>query len=322
MDPLISIIVPVYKVEKFLNRCIESLIQQTYSNLEIILVDDGSPDNCPKICDEWTEKDNRIVVYHKVNGGLSDARNYGIERANGEYIAFVDSDDYVEKDMYKTMLAALIETDCKVVCCGRFYTNGNNIKESRSLKKQTVFSDQEAIHELLNNGCIEEAAWDKVYAREIWEDLRYPVGEINEDIVVAPEIFRRSKQVVHVGKAFYHYCYNGESITKSGYNVKKRILFKHLKELREYIKFYYPQEEKYVSVLEVKYAIGTMYPILLSDDGMKLYKDDYKDYKRYLIKGYKQFVKSENISGKQKIEGVLLIIGIYKLVWKMMKKIK
>lgn len=320
MNPLISVIVPVYNVEKYLDRCIESIVNQTYKNLEIILIDDGSPDNCPYICDEWKKRDKRIVVYHKRNGGLSDARNYGMARSKGKYIAFVDSDDYLDKDMYMTMLNAIIANKCSLACCGRFYVNNQKMFQSKNIMQHKVFSNKEAIHELLNNGCIEEAVWDKLYLKELWDGLKYPLGEINEDLVIMPEILRRSKNVVHVGESYYFYCYNGESITKSGYSEKKRVIFNHLNNLEDYIERYFPEEKKYVNVLEAKYAMNTMFSIIFLKDGIEKYRDDYKKYKQYLKKGYKQFCKSENISVKQKIEGLCLILGVYKYIWIIKRK--
>ena len=131
MDSLISVIVPIYNVEKYLQKCVDSIINQTYKNLEIILVDDGSPDNCPKMCDDYAEKDSRIKVVHKENGGLSDARNVGMEVATGEYVSFIDSDDYISLDFYETLLETIVDNDSDVVECGvvKFYENEKFIKK-------------------------------------------------------------------------------------------------------------------------------------------------------------------------------------------------
>ena len=126
MDSLISVIVPIYNVEKYLERCVESIINQTYKNLEIILVDDGSPDNCPQMCDDYAKKDSRIKVVHKKNGGLSDARNAGMKVATGEYVSFIDSDDYISLDFYETLLETIVDNDSDIVECSvvKFYENG------------------------------------------------------------------------------------------------------------------------------------------------------------------------------------------------------
>ena len=319
MDSLISIVVPIYNVEKYLDRCVQSIVGQTYNNLEIILVDDGSPDNCPEICEVWAKKDKRITVYHKPNGGLSDARNYGIDRANGDYIGFVDSDDYISPDMIGTMVYAIQKNDCRLACCGRIYKNGESETRSRSLEFIRVMDDKTAIHELLTNGCVEEAAWDKLYERSLWDNLRFPKGEINEDIVVMPEIIRRARRVVHVGEPFYYYCYNNTSITKSGYNEKKDVMFRHLVDLEEYIKQYYPDELESVKVIESRYALTTLFSIIQANEE-KEFEQAYKGYKAILRKSYKQMLVSKNMSKKQKLEASLLVCGLYKVVWNILHK--
>ena len=126
-EELISIIVPVYKVEKYLDKCINSIVSQTYKNLEVILVDDGSPDSCGKMCDEWTKKDTRIKVIHKENGGLSDARNFGLDCAKGKYIQFVDSDDYIEKDMIEFLYKNLKENNADISICSNYMVDEENV---------------------------------------------------------------------------------------------------------------------------------------------------------------------------------------------------
>lgn len=318
-EPKISIIVPIYNVEKYLNRCISSLVQQTYNNLEIILVDDGSPDNSAEICEEWKKKDSRIIVFHKKNGGLSDARNYGIECSHGDYIAFVDSDDYVDLNMYQTMLASMLKNECKLACCGRYYKTKNQEIQSRCLNNETVFTDSEAIHQLLTNGCIEEAVWDKLYSASLWKDLRFPKGEINEDIVVIPEILRRSERIVHVGLPLYYYCYNGSSITKSGYSKKKDVMIDHLQALEKYIHKYYPSDEKSVNLIKARYSLTTLFSIIQSDDESK-YKESYLRYLMMLRNSLPQMMTSQNFSKKQKIEACLMITRLYKVIWRMVHK--
>lgn len=320
MESLISVIVPVYNVEQYLDRCINSIINQTYCNLEILLIDDGSPDSCPQKCDEWEKKDARIKTFHKKNGGLSDARNYGLDRVMGDYIAFVDSDDYIEKTMYEIMIKDIKKTKSDLACCGRFYKSTKEERKSRCQEKPIVLNDIEAIHELLNNGCVEEAVWDKLYKKELWDHLRFPLNEINEDIVVMPQIIRKSKRIVHVGLPLYYYCYNNSSITKSGYNSKKDIMFKHMQDLTKYISKYYPSEIQWVNVLKAKYAMTTLFAIVLAGEEKK-YSSSYKKYKKILRKSYIQMLKTKNFTVKQKSEALLLLMGIYRLAWSIKKKI-
>lgn len=322
MEPLISVIIPVYNVERFLNRCLESVVNQTYKNLEILLIDDGSPDNCPVICDKWAVTDERIRVYHKKNGGLSDARNYGMKYAKGQYFAFVDSDDFIEKDMYEKMIHAILENDCKLACCGRYYYKEGKATPAFVQNSVKVYSDVEAFQELLDNGMIEEAAWDKLYARELWKGLEYPIGEVNEDIVVAPEIIRRSGRIVHIGDPKYYYCYNGNSITKSDYKERNIVMLRHIDELRNYVQKNYPSLEHKVKVIEAKYAMNTMISILISVGGVKKNRNHYKEYKKRLKKSYAELVRSKNFSKKKKAEAFLLLVGMYAPVWKIMKIVK
>ena len=220
-NELLSIVVPVYKAEPYLDRCVESLVNQSYSRLEIILVDDGSPDRSGEMCDAWAEKDSRIRVIHKKNGGAADARNVGITEAAGEYLTFVDSDDYIDAGMYETMLSSMQRTGSGISCCGMYIVeDGKNIP-MHSIGQMTVFTNREAIRELLIGGYIEESPCNKVYKSVLFQNIRFPVGEINEDLVVLPELLDKAGQIVHVGTCLYNYFQNGESVTKSAYTPRK-----------------------------------------------------------------------------------------------------
>lgn len=181
MDNLISIIVPVYKVEAYLDQCVQSIVNQSYSNLEIILVDDGSPDNCPAMCDRYAAQDSRIKVVHKQNGGLSDARNTGIRMATGDYIGFVDSDDWIEQDMYEILLRAIQEHNADIAEIGVNYcyegrTERKKAEEVHLLNKHealTAFLDRS----LLIQGCV----WGKLYRADIVKKVMFPVGRLHED---------------------------------------------------------------------------------------------------------------------------------------------
>ena len=163
--PLISIIIPVYKVEKYLEKCIKSVLDQTYKNLQIILVDDGSPDNCGNICDDYARVDNRIEVIHKANGGLSDARNVGLKAARGEYIGFVDSDDYVSNEMFENLYNTLISNDVDVAICNFYIVidDKNIIKNADNGVE--IYNKLEILKEILLDKKIQSYAWNKLYKR-------------------------------------------------------------------------------------------------------------------------------------------------------------
>ena len=311
MNYKVSVIVPVYKVEPYLDRCIQSIVNQTYTNLEIILVDDGSPDNSPAMCDEWAKKDSRIVVIHKDNGGLSSARNAGVDTATGEYISFIDSDDYVDVDMIHSMLNYALDNNLSVVCCGRYRVSGDNKNEMFNLSSDTICTGEEAIKQILIGGFIEEAAWDKIYHKSIFKNRRFPLGEINEDIVQTINILGSCDNVGHIGKSYYYYCENQNSITTSKYTPKKKVCLKHLDEIKLYLNTYYPHLLKYYYFLETRYCQGLLYLLLDNREIFNKYRIDYNEvytrFKKSFIKS--QFGKVYSIS--ERIKGLLIYLKLY-----------
>ena len=230
---LISIVVPIYKVEKYINKCIESILNQTYKNLEIILVDDGSPDNCGKIADEYAKKDNRIKVIHKQNGGLSDARNAGIDIAKGKYIGFVDSDDYIEKDMYEYLINLINENNTDIsICDFKYIYEDETVKRNKEQKVQNItLNKKEALIELLGNK-IGNYAWNKLYKAELFKEVRYPVGRKMEDYGTTYKLFDLSNRISLGSENKYNYLQRNDSIL-------------HDKESSFYIDFYEMTYERY-----------------------------------------------------------------------------
>lgn len=222
MDSLISVIVPIYNVEKYLQRCVDSIINQTYRNLEIILVDDGSLDNCPKMCDDYAEKDSRIKVVHKENGGLSDARNVGMEVATGEYVSFIDSDDYISLDFYETLLETIVDNDSDIVECGvvKFYENEKFDKYNDDLKV-TNYDTVDALDGLISESPFKQHVWNKLYKSSVALDIPYAVGKLNEDEFWTYQIFGKAKKVTRIYKTMYYYFQRGSSIMGKGYNIKR-----------------------------------------------------------------------------------------------------
>ncbi|WP_456068533.1 glycosyltransferase [Eubacterium sp.] len=226
MSDLISVIVPVYKVEEYLDRCVESIVNQTYTNLEIILVDDGSPDNCPQMCDDWAKKDNRIKVIHKENGGLSDARNAGLDIAQGEYIGFVDSDDYIHSKMYELLYKSIISNNSDMSICDTRIVD----EDGNSIINKNLFSPftQKNISGkmILEQKLFEKVAWKwivvwpKLYAKCLFENVRFLVGKINEDEFIAQDIFVNCANIVCVNEQLYYYVQRNGSITNSNFSFK------------------------------------------------------------------------------------------------------
>ena len=212
---LISIIIPVYKVEKYLEKCIQSVINQTYENLQIILVDDGSPDNCGKICDEYAQKDHRIEVIHKSNGGLSDARNKGLEIAKGEYIGFIDSDDYIESDMYEVLYNLLKQYNAYVSICNFYTVSQGKIAIKNAENGIKEYNRIEILKEVLLDNNIQSYAWNKLYKKELFDEIKYPVGKKYEDIGTTFYLLEKCNKVVVTGKPEYYYINRQDSIVNN-----------------------------------------------------------------------------------------------------------
>ena len=221
---LVSVIVPVYKVEGFLKQCVDSLINQTYHNIEIILVDDGSPDNCPELCDEYAKKDNRIRVIHRENGGLSAARNSGINIANGEYICFVDSDDWIDLDMIELLYNAISANNADYAVCGMKDEFDYKVSQKRTGEILCKTADKnKALELILLDECFYGYAWNKLYRRAKFEDLHFDEKLLScEDLDFTVKYAEKCESVVYTAEKMYHYRHHGLSMTGDmNYSVRK-----------------------------------------------------------------------------------------------------
>ncbi len=218
---LISIIVPVYNVERYLDCCIDSILNQTYKNFELILIDDGSPDNCPKKCDEWQSKDNRIKVFHKKNGGLSDARNYGLKYAKGDYITFIDSDDYINSIYIEKLYQMIINYDADIACAKHksFYESSNTLSDNMISDEAEVIDYYSACKELFTTQNVTTMAWGKLYAKNIVDLFEFPVGKNHEDTAtICKYLYSSSKfknRIAITQDQIYYYRQNNSSITST-----------------------------------------------------------------------------------------------------------
>ena len=231
MNDLITVIVPIYKVEAYMSKCVDSIINQTYSDIEIILVDDGSPDNCPKLCDDYRSRDKRIKVVHKENGGLSDARNTGIKYAKGKYIMFIDGDDYIKPDMLEVMHKVIVHDASDMVIC-----NYELVGEDG---KVTV-SERHSIYEPHNKKIVIDekifwdnyyeydylyyvVAWNKLYDRKIFDNIAYKKGAVHEDEIILHRIVRKCNKISCIPQKLYMYVQRENSIMHS--KVSKKNMY-------------------------------------------------------------------------------------------------
>ena len=216
MKELITVVVPVYKVEEYIYKCVDSIINQTYKNLEIILVDDGSPDNCPKICDDYSKKDKRIKVIHKENGGLSDARNFGIENSKGKYICFVDSDDFIHEKYVEILYNNLKNNNADISMCHHYqFINYNETNDYLPEEETSIYTGLEILNRLYEDYLNNIVAWNKLYKKELFNNIKYPKGKKLEDAYIIHKLYNNSKKVVITNLELYYYIQRENSIMSS-----------------------------------------------------------------------------------------------------------
>lgn len=302
MEDVISIIVPVYKVEAYLDECIQSIVQQTYSNLEIILVDDGSPDSSGAKCDDWAGKDNRIKVIHKENGGLSDARNAGLDIATGDYIAFVDSDDWILPEMYERLLSTLRKENADICAC--------NILACYSDQKvncgcsQYVVGDSEKILSMLYADTVYPvSALNKVYHRSLWEKFRFPVGKICEDAFTTYLLIDKAEKIVQIPEALYCYRIRENSIMTSKFSAKKMDEEEAWKCNYEFIAIHYPKLKKAAFDFYLQKVMVLLKTI--PKDERNTFRKEYQTLRRILKQNLWYILFKSQIKAKQRIKLVI-----------------
>ena len=323
MNDLISVIVPIYNVEKYLKKCIDSILKQTYTNLEIILVDDGSPDNCGKICDEYAKKDKRIKVLHKKNGGLSDARNKGIEIAKGRYIYLIDSDDIITKDSIEILYKNIIETK-KDISIGRIstFTEENNMRTEDCEECIEVYDTKEAIEHLLYNTKYTSSSAGKLFLASIFKDTKFPVGKKYEDLATVYKlIYNSSNGVVATNKIVYNYFVARQgSIMNEKFSATRMEALYFTEEILEFVKQKFP---------DIENAAITRLIIECRDILVEIPKKyEYKEFEKYVYNYIKKYrirtLLNKKLPLKQKIALSPILFGkkVIRLAWDLKMKIK
>lgn len=237
----ISIIVPVYNTEKYLSKCLNSLIKQTYKDIEIIVVNDGSKDKSLEIAKKFAKQDNRIKVFNKENGGLSSARNFGIEKASGEYIGFVDSDDYIKENMFEILYNMIKEANAKIAICGWYLVEDNQIRTCNFKCKKLVLNDEQAIDMLLNHVSFDNFACNKLFHRALFKDVMFPVGELLEDLSTIYKLIHEAKVIVVDSNPLYYYVLHSNSITSNLYKQVNPDSFKVFENRKNSLLSLYPK---------------------------------------------------------------------------------
>ncbi|KIL49366.1 glycosyltransferase family 2 protein [Jeotgalibacillus soli] len=238
--PKISIIVPVYNVEHYLPRCIDSLLHQSIQDIEVILVNDGSTDTCKEICDIFAQKDSRIVVIHKKNGGLSDARNTGLTIAKGEYVGFVDSDDWVDLSMYEVLYNLCIQLNSDISTCLIKNVGKNKKQKNRASNKIEIYDSQKAIHSLYKGTLSGFSACNKIYKKKLFKNIEFPKGRVYEDAAVMYRLFNLANKIVFINAPLYMYEHRENSITRSNFSEKRFDIVPNYYETYSFMKKNYP----------------------------------------------------------------------------------
>lgn len=319
MGDKISVIVPVYNVEMYLEKCIDSIINQTYKNLEIILVNDGSTDNSGSLCDKIASKDDRIVVYHKENGGLSDARNFGISKSTADYIGFIDSDDYIDKHMYEVLLRNMNETKSDMSMCGHYDVYEDNIEPQVKNIVTSDISVGEAIKMVLEAKILSVTAVNKLYKKSLFENLLYEKGRIAEDAFIILKLLSKCSKVVYTNEKMYYYIHRSNSITTAKFSNKFLDVIDAYEQNYNIIMEKYPELE-YQARTRLIWAYFYVLDRYLMDNK---FKDSFLESKLIkFLKHNKRFIIQNNLLTKQrKIAYLFLLLNIklYMIILKMRK---
>lgn len=311
-EPLVSVIVPIYKVEEYLNACVQSIKNQTYNNLEIILVDDGSPDKCGSMCDVYAQNDSRIKVIHKKNGGLSDARNAGIDIAKGDYITFVDSDDFVFKEHIERLvdIATKYHSDyvlCECIHCDEKDSIMSVDNYSQNPEKVYVFEGEDKFNAYYVEEKIDTVAWKKLYKRDLFSKIRFPKGKLNEDAFVVLQLLDLAEKVCSTTYKGYAYRINSESIMHSEFIPAKLDSIEAKIIQNKYVEKKHPKFRSYSRagiIYSCNYCLRSMAKSKYKDQNIlnKLHKI----YKLY----YKDYLKQNNVSGFGKVTAIIAVCNI------------
>lgn len=312
---LISVVVPVYNVEQYLERCVDSILAQTYSNLELILVDDGAKDSSGVICDAYAQKDTRVRVIHKENGGLSSARNAGIDIAQGDYISFVDSDDWIEPDALENLLNAAVQNQVELVVGGRWDVNEKTGIKKLGLcpEKEEVLSGETLVKRIfLWQGC-DSSSCDKLYHRRLFREMRFPYGVVCEDIPIMYKIVLDAGRVAMMPKPFYNYFHRSGSITYTKISERTFHFSQHTVGVLAYIRENHPSlltAARYLRVRSLVYSVLSV--DLASPEDRKKFRDMCRQERKQL-RGFMGFILTSPLfRPKEKVTYLLLGCNLYR----------
>lgn len=318
MTPLISVILPIYNVEAYLPRCIESVCRQTYRNLEIILVDDGSLDSCKEICEKYSQKDQRIKVLHKTNGGLSDARNKGVEIAKGQYITFIDSDDYVTEDYVEYLYSLIKKYNTHMALCTHTVVFESGKKIVYGNETDEKLSSEICLERMLYDDVINTSAWAKLYETEMVRQFPYPVGKLFEDIATTYKFFIESGEIACGYKSQYYYMIRSTSIVNQEFNINKLDLLEMTDGMAKVVGEKYPQLCKAIKRRQVYARFSTLNQM----QNVTGYNKEKREIISYIRHNKDCIIGNPKAPRRDKLALLALSFGypIYKCCWKIISK--
>lgn len=311
----VSVIIPVYNVEQYLARCVDSILCQTYSKLEILLVDDGSPDGSGAICDAYAAKDARVRVIHKPNGGLSSARNAGIDASHGDYLSFIDSDDWIHPDTYRHLLDLMERMDASIACMGNLDVSERTGKITPALcpQKEECITGEELVRRMFRWQGIDCAACDKVFRAELFADIRFPMNVVAEDTAIMYQVALKAPRAAMCDQPFYYYYHRYSSISYNAVSPKSFHYSQHTQKILAHIEKDYPgllPEAKYLRTRSLAYNLLTL--DLAGAEERKTYRNEYTASRKALWRYLPFMWRCGFFTKKELATNTLLALGLYR----------
>ena len=306
--PLISVIVPAYNVEKFIGKCIDSILRQSFKDFEVLLIDDGAKDSTPEICDACAKKDSRLKVYHKENGGLSDARNYGIDRMQGKYVTFIDSDDYVDSGYFEYLYGLITqEEDIQIAICGKKSVREDENASPDPETFHEIITGERAVQKMLCGHGSGHSAWGKLYSANLWKTVRYPKGKIYEDYATTYRVMALVDKAAWGNAAMYFYVQHIESIMHQKCSRRSLSLVDIADEETEFIVKKWPALKQEALARKVTSELKCLQNILNAKN------EEFDDYKQKIVEDVRrhkgELLASKKVALKTKIKIIALLLG-------------
>ena len=306
--PLISVIVPACNVEKFIGKCIDSILRQSFKDFEVLLIDDGAKDSTPEICDACAKKDSRIKVYHKENGGLSDARNYGIDRMQGKYVTFIDSDDYVDSGYFEYLYGLITqEEDIQIAICGKKSVREDENASPDPETFHEIITGERAVQKMLCGHGSGHSAWGKLYSANLWKTVRYPKGKIYEDYATTYRVMALVDKAAWGNAAMYFYVQHIESIMHQKCSRRSLSLVDIADEETEFIVKKWPALKQEALARKVTSELKCLQNILNAKN------EEFDDYKQKIVEDVRrhkgELLASKKVALKTKIKIIALLLG-------------